>query len=123
MNNQPTTQTSTMETTTQPNTQPMETSPNAQKTTHGDEYGWFSATSKARGNPTHIYLDESGARVEVTCVTRTTNHGSGWDDIVYVGKVYKYVERRRELTKYVESTVPLNRATKLGTVPLSFKRL
>ena len=101
MNNQPTTQTSTMETTTQPNTQPTETSPNAQKTTHGAEYGWFSATSKARGNPTHIYLDESGTRVEVTCVTRTTNHGSGWDDIVNVGKVYKYVESINNVKRFM----------------------
>tara|TARA_B110001450_G_scaffold246465_1_gene260545 strand:+ start:59 stop:409 length:351 start_codon:yes stop_codon:yes gene_type:complete len=29
--------------------------------------------------------------IEVSCVTRT-NQGSGWDDIVSVGKVYKYVE-------------------------------
>lgn len=66
----------------------------AQKMTQG-EYGWFSQQSKAEGNPIHIYLDKSGARVEVTCVTQTTNHGSGWNDLVNVGKVYKYVESRQ----------------------------
>jgi hypothetical protein len=70
----------------------MKTSSNAQKTARGAEYGWFSAKSKADGVKTHIYLDESDNRVEVSCVSRTTNHGSGWDDIISVGKVYKYVE-------------------------------
>ena len=81
-----------MNPTTQTPTTQATLSPNAQKTTRGAEYGWFSPTSKAAGNPIHIYLDESGARVEVTCVTQTTNHGSGWNDLVNVGKVYKYVE-------------------------------
>lgn len=81
----PTTKTSTI----QP---PIKTLPNAQKTARGAFDGWFSANSKALGVKTYIYLDDSDNRVEVSCVSRTTNHGSGWDDIVNVGKVYKYVE-------------------------------
>ena len=74
---------------------------NTQKTVH---YGWFSPTSKARGNRTHIYLDGSGNRVEVTLATRTTNHGSGWDDLVNVGKVYEYVESTNTDVKLAKFT-------------------
>ena len=55
-------------------------------------YGWFSSKSKALGNTTHIYLDKSGAQVEVTCVSRTSNYVSGWDDIVNVGQVCQLVK-------------------------------
>ena len=71
----PTTKTQTIQTT-------MKTSPNAQKKARGVDYGWFSANSKASGNKTHIYLDESDNRVEVSCISHTTNYGSGWDDTV-----------------------------------------
>lgn len=85
--------TKTPPTTKTPTTQTMmKTSPNAQKTAHGDKYGWFSSKSKAVGNTTHIYLDKSGVQVEVTCVSRTSNHGSGWDDIVSVGQVCQWVK-------------------------------
>jgi hypothetical protein len=62
-------------------------------------YGWFSSKSKALGNKTHIYLDKAGAQVEVTCVSRTSNHGSGWDDIVNVGQVCQWVKSIKNLTK------------------------
>jgi hypothetical protein len=55
-------------------------------------YGWFSRSYKTNGHDTHLYLDGTGARVEVSCVTRGTKHETGWDDIVYVGQVFKYVE-------------------------------
>ena len=83
----------------------MKTSSNAQKTARGAFDGWFSANSKALGHSTHIYLDESDNRVEVSCVSPTTNHGSGWDDIVNVGKVYKYVEsiKNDRIDEYVRA--------------------
>jgi len=85
--------TKTPPTTKTPTTQTiMKTSPNAQKTDRSVRYGWFSSKSKALGNTTHIYLDKSGAQVEVTCVSRTINYGSGWDDIVNVGQVCQWVE-------------------------------
>jgi len=65
---------------------------NALSSSRRYNYGWFSSESKARGNNTHIYLNESGDRVEVTCVTRIAEHGTGWDDIINTGRVYKYVE-------------------------------
>ena len=65
---------------------------NALSSSRRYDYGWFSSESKARGNNTHIYLNESGDRVEVTCVTRIAEHGTGWDDIINTGRVYKYVE-------------------------------
>lgn len=84
----PTTKTPTTQTT-------MKTSPNAQKTAHSVGYGWFSKKSKALCNMTYIYLDESSAQVEVSCVSRSaTNHGSGWDDIVNVGKVCQWVKSK-----------------------------
>jgi hypothetical protein len=80
-------------------------SPTASKTSRR-HYGWFSPESKARGNNTHIYLNESGDRVEVTCVTRTADHGTGWDDIITMVNVYKYVET---INNQKESKINKNR--------------
>ena len=86
--------TQTSPTTQSPTTQTpsaMETSSNASEMSNDGYYGWFSAKS-ASTQKKHIYSDKSGKQVVVTCVSRTVDHGCGWDDIVSVGKVYKYLK-------------------------------
>lgn len=87
--------TQTSPTTQSPTTQTpsaMETSSNASEMSNDGYYGWFSAKSALTQKKKHIYSDKSGKQVVVTCVSRTVDHGCGWDDIVSVDKVYKYLK-------------------------------
>ena len=91
MNTQQTTRTSPT-TQTPKSLSAMKTSSNASETPNDGYYGWFSAKSQSVQKKTHIYSDKSGNQVAVTCVSHTVDHGCGWDDIVSVGKVYKYLK-------------------------------
>ena len=52
-------------------------------------YGWFSKKQADELGKIFHYLDMDDNKVEVTLVTDTKKHGCGFDDIEFVGKVYK----------------------------------
>ena len=66
-------------------------------------YGWFSLKqAKIKSQDTHLgktknppasmyYLNMMDKKVEVTMVSQTKNHQCSFDDIKFVGKVYKYI--------------------------------
>lgn len=73
----------------------MNTPSTVPKVPPGAKYGWFSQSHKDDTLVTHTYLDGTGAKVEVSCVTRDASHGTDWDDMTYVGPVYCYIKSHR----------------------------
>lgn len=61
-------------------------------------HGWYSSRQFAAVNSDkkttknrHLYyINEKGDSVEVTMVTKAINHGTRYNDMVYVGKLTKF---------------------------------
>ena len=56
------------------------------------KYGWFSQKAKDTGFHTVVYATPAGGEVEILTVTESdTEHGCGWDDIVCVGELGRWL--------------------------------
>jgi hypothetical protein len=60
----------------------------------GIEYGWFSAEQAALGG-TVIYLGVNGKEYELSCVSASIAHGSGWRDLKFVAEVVRFLRPGR----------------------------
>jgi len=64
-------------------------------------YAFFSA-KQAKDFGYCIYLDENGNKVSCTQVNKENVYTGYWDDVVYVGKVVKWVSTVNGTTKFID---------------------
>ena len=55
-------------------------------------HGWYSVKQQKVGGSCH-YRRANGEIVEITTVSRSKDHGTGWDDMAYVGEVEEFVDK------------------------------
>ena len=61
-------------------------------------HGWYScrqfaalnSNNKTTKNRHLYYINEKGDSVEITMVSKTKNHGTGYNDMEYLGKLTKF---------------------------------
>lgn len=58
---------------------------------NGVKHGWYSQKMASRGFVV-IYATPDGQEVRVTDVTYSKRHNLGWDDVVYVGPVTRFIQ-------------------------------
>ena len=57
-----------------------------------EKFGWFSEKQLRNGEgKLFYYLNTNDEKVCVTSVSNTNDHKCKWDDMTFVGKVYKYL--------------------------------
>lgn len=51
-------------------------------------YAWYSYTMQTKTGTVTYESEDRSRDVQITCISRTVDHGLGWKDVQYRGRVY-----------------------------------